>query len=239
MIIGRAVGDEPARRGRAHPAFGTGPLLLATAALLLLCLLRTPLRWSGAVLAVVASLWAVIDAAARCAGRRRRAGRGRARRRRPARGPAQRPRHFRDQGMAGRRRRCAHAKDASLHDGVALRRRRLHRPTRRRPAGVAWRCRRRPSPRIARAPPWWSARARRRAHCAAAADRPQGVARQRRDGAALDRRSFRAAAPRGRPATSGPGRAGPRSASERRNRCRCAPAARDATPRAEDLEAGD
>ena len=40
-------------------AFGTGPLLLGTAAILLLCLLRTPLRWSGAVLAVAASLWAV------------------------------------------------------------------------------------------------------------------------------------------------------------------------------------
>jgi competence protein ComEC len=40
-------------------AFGTGPLLLATAGLLLLCLLRTPLRWSGAVLAVCASLWAL------------------------------------------------------------------------------------------------------------------------------------------------------------------------------------
>ena len=53
-------------------AFGTGPLLLATAGLLLLCLLRTPLRWSGAVLAVVASLWALDRAAARRAGRRRR-----------------------------------------------------------------------------------------------------------------------------------------------------------------------
>jgi len=40
-------------------AFGTGPLLLGTAAILLLCLLCTPLRWSGAVLAVAASLWAV------------------------------------------------------------------------------------------------------------------------------------------------------------------------------------
>ena len=40
-------------------AFGAGPLLLGTAGLLLLCLLRTPLRWSGALLAVVASLWAV------------------------------------------------------------------------------------------------------------------------------------------------------------------------------------
>jgi competence protein ComEC len=40
-------------------AFGTGPLLLATAGLLLLCLLRTPLRLSGAVLAVMAGLWAL------------------------------------------------------------------------------------------------------------------------------------------------------------------------------------
>jgi competence protein ComEC len=40
-------------------AFGTGPLLLATAALLLLCLLRTPLRWGGAVLALVACCWAL------------------------------------------------------------------------------------------------------------------------------------------------------------------------------------
>jgi competence protein ComEC len=40
-------------------AFGTGPLLLATAAILLVCLLRTPLRWSGAVLALLAGLRAV------------------------------------------------------------------------------------------------------------------------------------------------------------------------------------
>ena len=40
-------------------AFGAGPLLLATAGLLLLCLLRTPLRWCGAALVVAASLWAV------------------------------------------------------------------------------------------------------------------------------------------------------------------------------------
>jgi competence protein ComEC len=53
------VASLPGAVGRMH-AFGTGPLLLATAALLLLCLLRTPLRWSGAVLAVIASLWAVL-----------------------------------------------------------------------------------------------------------------------------------------------------------------------------------
>src|SRR5665213_2048535 len=52
------VTSLPGAVGRLR-AFGTGPLLLATAAILLLCLLRTPLRWSGAVLALIASLWAV------------------------------------------------------------------------------------------------------------------------------------------------------------------------------------
>jgi competence protein ComEC len=51
------VTSLPGSVGRIQ-AFGTGPLLLGTAAILLLCLLRTPLRWSGAVLAIVASLWA-------------------------------------------------------------------------------------------------------------------------------------------------------------------------------------
>jgi competence protein ComEC len=51
------VTSLPGAVGRIR-AFGTGPLLLATAAILLLCLLRTPLRWSGAVLALIASLWA-------------------------------------------------------------------------------------------------------------------------------------------------------------------------------------
>jgi competence protein ComEC len=53
------VTSLPGSVGRIQ-AFGTGPLLLGTAAILLLCLLRTPLRWSGAVLAVVASLWAAL-----------------------------------------------------------------------------------------------------------------------------------------------------------------------------------
>ncbi len=38
-------------------AFGTGPLLVCTAGLLIVCLLRTPLRWGGAVLVVAASVW--------------------------------------------------------------------------------------------------------------------------------------------------------------------------------------
>ena len=52
------VAHLPGAVGHIH-AFGTGPLLLATAGLLLLCLLRTPLRLSGAVLAVAACLWAL------------------------------------------------------------------------------------------------------------------------------------------------------------------------------------
>jgi competence protein ComEC len=41
------------------PAFGVGPLLLGSAGLILLCLLKTPLRLAGAAALVVASLWAV------------------------------------------------------------------------------------------------------------------------------------------------------------------------------------
>ena len=41
------------------PAFGTGPLLLATAGLLLVCLLRTPLRLAGPLLLVFAIAWAL------------------------------------------------------------------------------------------------------------------------------------------------------------------------------------
>lgn len=51
------VAGLPGAVGHIH-AFGTGPLLLGTAALLLVCLLRTPLRWSGAALGLMACLWA-------------------------------------------------------------------------------------------------------------------------------------------------------------------------------------
>ena len=40
-------------------AFGVGPLLLGTAGLILICLLRSPLRWSGLAAAAAASLWAL------------------------------------------------------------------------------------------------------------------------------------------------------------------------------------
>jgi len=40
------------------PLFGTGPLLLATAGCLVIGLLKTPLRWSGAAAVVAAVIWA-------------------------------------------------------------------------------------------------------------------------------------------------------------------------------------
>jgi competence protein ComEC len=50
------VASLPGAVGHIH-AFGVGPLLLATAGLLLIAMLRTPLRWSGAGLALAACLW--------------------------------------------------------------------------------------------------------------------------------------------------------------------------------------
>ena len=44
------------------PAFGMGALLLATAGLIVLCLLRSPLRWTGAALAVAGCIAAVMAA---------------------------------------------------------------------------------------------------------------------------------------------------------------------------------
>ncbi len=51
------VASLPGAYGRVT-SFGTGPLLLATAALLTMGLLKTPLRWSGALLILVAVIWA-------------------------------------------------------------------------------------------------------------------------------------------------------------------------------------
>jgi len=53
------VTSLPGAVGRLH-AFGSGPLLVGTAGILLVCLLRTPLRWSGVVLVVGGSIWAVM-----------------------------------------------------------------------------------------------------------------------------------------------------------------------------------
>jgi competence protein ComEC len=51
------VASLPGAFGRVT-SFGTGPLLLATAGLLLICLLKTPLRWSGVALVVLAIVFA-------------------------------------------------------------------------------------------------------------------------------------------------------------------------------------
>jgi competence protein ComEC len=51
------VAKLPGAVGRVT-AFGTGPLLLMTAGIVLVCLLRSPLRWSGVILALVGTLWA-------------------------------------------------------------------------------------------------------------------------------------------------------------------------------------
>ncbi|MCK9919421.1 ComEC family competence protein [Microbacteriaceae bacterium K1510] len=53
------VASLPGAVGHIH-AFGAGPLLTGTAGLLLVCLLRSPLRWSGAVLGAFAVLWVLV-----------------------------------------------------------------------------------------------------------------------------------------------------------------------------------
>jgi competence protein ComEC len=52
VVVATWVASLPGAVGRIH-AFGTGPLLIGTAGLVLLCLLRSPLRWAGAGLVLV------------------------------------------------------------------------------------------------------------------------------------------------------------------------------------------
>ena len=58
IAVALFVAHLPGAVGR-MAAFGAGPLLLGTAGLVALCLLKTPLRWGGGMLIVAASLWAV------------------------------------------------------------------------------------------------------------------------------------------------------------------------------------
>jgi competence protein ComEC len=58
IAVALFVAQLPGAVGRI-PAFGIGPLLLVTGGLVVLCLLKTPLRWCGAVLVVLASVWAI------------------------------------------------------------------------------------------------------------------------------------------------------------------------------------
>jgi len=52
------VASLPGAVGRV-PAFGAGPLLLCSAGLVMLCLMRSPLRWGGAAAIAAAVLWAL------------------------------------------------------------------------------------------------------------------------------------------------------------------------------------
>ena len=58
VAVALFVASLPGAVGR-MAAFGTGPLLACTAGLVLLCLLRSPLRWGGAFVVIAATLWAV------------------------------------------------------------------------------------------------------------------------------------------------------------------------------------
>jgi len=57
ITVALFVASLPGAVGRIT-AFGTGPLLLCTAGLVVLGLLRSPLRWSGAAVVVGAAVWA-------------------------------------------------------------------------------------------------------------------------------------------------------------------------------------
>ena len=189
IVVVLWVAHLPGAVGHIH-AFGTGPLLLATAGLLLLCLLRSPLRWSGAVLAAGACFWVLTlprpDVLV--------AGDGQAAAIRGGDGRLSILHNSRDTFavkewlMAD-----GDGRDADRHEPAgrrALRRRRLHRPIDRRPAGLACvvgRSLRRGL--HARGRRGLAARGARRLQ--GGSDRPQGLARQWRHGAALDRRSLR------------------------------------------------
>jgi competence protein ComEC len=57
IAVALFVAHLPGAVGRVA-AFGTGPLLLGTGGMVLLCLLKSPLRWLGGPLIVLAGLWA-------------------------------------------------------------------------------------------------------------------------------------------------------------------------------------
>jgi competence protein ComEC len=56
IVVTQYVAALPGAVGR-MAAFGTGPLIVASAGIILLGLLRTPLRWSGAAVLLVAVVW--------------------------------------------------------------------------------------------------------------------------------------------------------------------------------------
>jgi competence protein ComEC len=58
IVVSRWVANLPGALGR-MAAFGIGPLIAASLGVILMGLLRTPLRWSGALLLAVSLAWAV------------------------------------------------------------------------------------------------------------------------------------------------------------------------------------
>src|SRR5262249_7491760 len=58
IAVAMFVAGLPGAVGR-MAAFGAGPLLLVTGGLVVLCLLKSPLRFAGGVLVVIACVWAV------------------------------------------------------------------------------------------------------------------------------------------------------------------------------------
>src|ERR1700742_481501 len=58
IVVTQWVAALPGAVGRIT-AFGIGPLIVASAGLILMGLLRTPLRWSGALLLAVSIAWAL------------------------------------------------------------------------------------------------------------------------------------------------------------------------------------
>jgi competence protein ComEC len=59
IVVTRWVADLPGAIGR-MAAFGIGPLIAATIGIVLMGLLRTPLRWSGAAVLALAVVWALM-----------------------------------------------------------------------------------------------------------------------------------------------------------------------------------
>ncbi|MDB5637206.1 MAG: competence protein ComEC [Bradyrhizobium sp.] len=59
IAVTQWVSDLPGAIGR-MAAFGTGPLIAASAGIILLGLLRTPLRWSGAAVLALSVVWALV-----------------------------------------------------------------------------------------------------------------------------------------------------------------------------------
>jgi len=59
IVVTEWVAALPGAIGRIITAFGTGPLIVSSLGIVLLGLLRTPLRWSGAALLLISVVWAL------------------------------------------------------------------------------------------------------------------------------------------------------------------------------------